>query len=198
METAEALNRLAACGTQHGVHLVDAELVVAGRHWRMCREYAGLCNGIHVGLRRLLQRRGLQPLLQQADAKQRRMALIHVVDLGVHPERPEHRNARQAEYGLLTQAIVSVSAVQVIGEAAVVRIIALEVGVEQEHWNDVPGHADHIEAPRAHSHFAALHLDADDLACAGQRRLRCPRHVRLGLLANGIQVLTEVSAAMDQ
>ncbi len=145
-----------------------------------------------------LQRRAAEPLLQQADAEQRGVALVHVVDLGLHAERLQHGDAAEAEHGLLTEAVVGVAAVEVVGEMAVVGVVAFDVGVEQEDGDDVALDADHIEAPGADGDLAALHGDGDGLLRAGQGGLGRPGHVGLGLLANGVEMLAEVSAAMDE
>ena len=106
-----------------------------------------------------LERRSVEALLQQPDAEQRGVALVHVVDLGLEAEGAQQGYATEAEHGLLTEAVVGVSAVEVVGEAAVVGIVAFEVGVEQKDGDDVAGDADNVKTPGADGDFAALHGD---------------------------------------
>ena len=198
VQAAEALDGVAALLAEDGVHLVEAELVVAGGHRRVGGEDALVGDLGDILFGRLGERRAVEVLLQQADAEQRGVALVHVVDLGLDAERLQQRDAAEAEHGLLAEAVVGVAAVEVVGEAAVVGVVAFEVGVEQEDGDDVAGDAHDIEAPGADGDVAPLHGDRDDLLRAGQQGLRRPGHVGLGLLADGVEVLAEVSAAMHQ
>jgi hypothetical protein len=96
------------------------------------------------------------------------MALIHVADLGLAAEGVEQVDAAEAEDGLLTEAVVGVAAVEVVGEAAVPGIIAIHVRVEQKDRNDVACNAHNVKAPRAEGDLAALELELDDAAGGGQ------------------------------
>ena len=82
------------------------------------------------------------------------MALVHVIDLGLAAEGVEERDAAEAEDGLLTEAVVGVAAVEVVGESAVPGVVAVDVGVEEEDGNDVAGDSDDVEAPGADEDLA--------------------------------------------
>ena len=58
------------------------------------------------------------------------MALVHMIDLGLAAERMEESDAAETEDSLLAETIVGITAVEMIGKAAVPRIIAFDVGVE--------------------------------------------------------------------
>ena len=99
------------------------------------------------------------------------------IDLGLTVEGVEQSDAAEAEDGLLTEAVVGVAAVEMVGEAAVPGVVAFDVGVEQEDGDDVAGDADDVEAPGANEDLAALHGEGDDLVGAGKRRLGRPGNV---------------------
>ena len=126
------------------------------------------------------------------------MALVHVTDFRLHAEGVQEVNAAEAEDGLLAEAIVGVATVEVVGEAAVPGVVAVDVGVEQEDGDDVAGVADDVEAPRAERELAALEGDGNRLVGRGKGRFGRPDDVALGLLTVGVEVLFEVAAAMDE
>ena len=116
-------------------------------------------------------------LFEQADGQERGVALVHVVDLGFTAEGVEQSDAAEAEDGLLTEAVVGVAAVEMVGEAAVPGVVAFDVGVEQEDGDDVAGDADDVEAPGADEDLAALHGEGDDLVGAGKSGFGRPGNV---------------------
>ena len=71
---------------EDGVHLVEAELVVAGGHGRVRGEDAVLLNGLGVGFGGVAERRAVELLFEQADGQQRGVALVHVADFGLTAE----------------------------------------------------------------------------------------------------------------
>ena len=112
VQASEALDGVAALCAEHGIHLVCAELVVPGGDGGVGGEDAELGDGVDVFFGGLVERCGTEALLQQADAEQRGVALVHVVDLGLDAERAQHGDAAEAEHGLLTEAVVGVAAVR--------------------------------------------------------------------------------------
>ena len=196
VQTAEALDGGGAVVAEDGVHLVEAELVVAGGDGGVRGEDALLLDGLDVGFGGVAQGGAVEVVFEQADGEQRGVALVHVADFGLHAEGVQQGDAAEAEDGLLAEAVVGVAAVEVVGEAAVPGVVAFDVGVEQEDGDDVAGDADDVEAPGADEDFAALHGDGDDLLGSGERGFGRPDDVGLGLLADGVEVLLEVSAAM--
>ena len=85
VQAAEALDGGAALVAEDGVHLVEAELVVAGGDRRVGGEDALLANSATSSSVASLERRAVEMLFEQADAEQGRVALVHVVDLGLTP-----------------------------------------------------------------------------------------------------------------
>ncbi len=198
VQRTETLDAGGALVAKDGVHLVGAELVMPGRHGRVGGEDAGLANGLSVRLCGVAKGRTAQARLEQADGQQRGVALVHVADLRLNAQGMQHMNAAEAKDGLLAEPVVGVAAVEVVGQGAVVGVVALDVRVQQEDRDDVAGTADDIKPPGANGDLTALHVDADSRARRRQDRLGRPDDVRLGLLAGGIQVLLEIAVAMHQ
>ena len=141
VQAAEALDGVAALVAEDGVHLVEAELVVPGGHRRVGGEDASLAIAVDIFLGGSAQGRAGEALLQQADAEQRGVALVHVVDLGLDAERLQQGDAAEAEHGLLAEPVVGVAAVEVVGQPAVLGVVAFEVGVAGRSgmmWPSVP------------------------------------------------------------
>ena len=198
VQGAEALDGGGAVGAEDLAHLVEAELVVAGGDGGVGGEDALLLDGFGVGLGGGAEGSGSNAGFEQADGEKGGVALVHVADFGLHAEGVQEVNAAEAEDGLLAEAIVGVATVEVVGEAAVPGVVAVDVGVEQEDRDDVAGVADDVEAPGAEGDLAALHGDGDGLVGGGEGRFGRPDDVALGLLAMGVEVLLEVAAAMHE
>jgi 5,10-methylene-tetrahydrofolate dehydrogenase/methenyl tetrahydrofolate cyclohydrolase len=139
------------------VHLVDTELVVTGGDRSVSGEDALLADEIDVGFGRVLERFAGQVVFEQTDSEEGSVALVHVVDLGLTGESVKEGDAAEAEDGLLTEAVVGVAAVEVVGEAAIPGIVSFDVGIEQKDGDDVAGDAENIEAPGADEYLTALH-----------------------------------------
>ncbi len=88
VQAAEALDGGAALVAEHGVHLVEAELVVAGGDGGVGGEDAARRRSrLTSSSVALLERCAGEVLFEQADAEQGGVALVHVVDLGLDAER---------------------------------------------------------------------------------------------------------------
>ena len=186
---------------QHLVHLVEAELVVACRDGGVGCEDALLFHGLKVGLGGSgdgLSIEVAEPIFEEADRQEGGVALVHVVHLGTAAEDVQHVDSAKTKNGLLTEAVETVAAIEMVGEAAVPGVIAFDVGVEEKDGDDVARDADDVEAPGADGDAAAVHRDLDRLADAGKRGLRGPGNGGLRLLSDGIQVLTEVAFAVGE
>ena len=177
VEAAELVDGGGAVVAEDLVHLVDAELVVAGGDWGVSGEDALLTDGLDVGFGRVLEGFAGEVIFEQADGEEGGVALVHVIDLGFTGECVEQCDAAEAEDGLLTEAVVGVAAVEVVGEAAVPGIVAFDVGVEQEDGDDVASDADDVEPPGADEDLATLHGQGDELIGAGKRCLGRPGDV---------------------
>ena len=157
VEAAELVDGGGAVVAKDLVHLVDAELIVTGGDGRVGGEDALLADEVDVGFGRVAQRFAGEVIFKQADGEKGGVALVHVIDLGLTGEGVEQGDSAEAEDGLLTEAIVGVAAVEVVGEVAVPGVVAFDVGVEQEDGDDVAGDADDVEAPGADEYLTALH-----------------------------------------
>ncbi len=198
VQGAEAFDGGRAVGAEDLAHLVEAELVVAGRDGCVSGEDALLLDGVGVGVRSGAERRRSDAGFEQANGEERGVALVHVTNLRLHAEGVQEVNAAEAENGLLAETVVSVAAVKVVGEAAVPGVVAVDVGVEEEDGDDVAGVADDVETPGAEGDRAALQRDGDGLVGGGEGRFRRPDDVALGLLTAGVEVLLEVAATVDE
>ncbi len=139
------------------IHLVDAELVVASWDGGVGGEDALLTNEIDVGFGRVPERLAGEMVFEEAEGEEGGVALVHMVDLRLTGEGVEQGDTAEAKDGLLTEAVVGVAAVEVVGETAVPGVVAFDVGVEQEDGDDVAGNPDDIEAPSADKDLTALH-----------------------------------------
>ncbi len=166
-----AVNGGGAVVAKHLIHVVETELVVACRNGRVRSEDALLAYGLDVGLSGLAQGFARELFFEQRDGEQRRVALVHMVDVELAAERVQQGDAAESEHGLLTEAVVGVAAVEVIGEVAVPGVVALNIGVEQEDGDDVAGDADDVEAPGADQQLASLQGEREQLVSAGKRCL---------------------------
>ena len=198
MQRAETLDAGGTLVAEDGVHLIHAELVMARGYRGVRREDAGLSNGLRIRLRCVAKGSTVQPGLEQADGQQGGVALVHVADLRLTAKRVQQMNATKTEDGLLAEPVVRVAAVEVVGESAIVGVVALDVGVQQEDGDDMAGTADDIKSPGANGDFAALHLDADRSTRFWEHDLRRPEDVGLSLLARGVEVLLEITVAMHE
>ena len=112
---------------------------------------------LDVGFGGRAQRSAAQLALQQRQRQQRRVALVHVVDVYAVAERVGHAHAAHAQHDLLLQAVVGVAAVQVIGQAAIPARVAFQIGVQQIDRHHVAVAAHQVIAPTAHRHHAIFH-----------------------------------------
>ena len=83
VQAAEALDGGGAVVAEDVVHLVEAELVVAGGNGGVGGEDALLADGFDVGFGGVAERCAGELLFEQADGEQGGVALVHVVDLGL-------------------------------------------------------------------------------------------------------------------
>ena len=110
-----------------------------------------------------------QQLPQPLDHHERRVPLVGMPHSRVDAQGTEHAYAPDAEDPLLPHPQVGSAGVQLVHQAAVVRVVELEVGVEQ-----VDRHPAHHDAPRAHVHRPArgLHHREERLALGSADRLQ--------------------------
>jgi hypothetical protein len=110
----------------------------------------------------------------------------------------EKMNPAEAQDRFLTEAVIGVSTIEMVGEMAVPGIVALDIGIQEEDWDDMAGVADNVKAPGLQGDLAALHGEGDLLVGRRKRGFGGPDDVGFGLLAERVKVLLEVAAAVDE
>ena len=70
-----------------------------------------------------------EAIFEQAKRQQRRMPFIHVVDGRQAAQLVQQLHAGNAQHRLLAQPVVGVAAVEVVGQRAIVGIVAVDIGV---------------------------------------------------------------------
>jgi hypothetical protein len=204
VHAAEALERLGAVFAEHGVHLVHAELVVPCGNRRVGREDALLCDDEAVffgcGVQAAVGRFGPVGylVLEQVQGQQGGMAFIHMVDSGQTTQVVQKFRAGKAQDGFLAETIVRVASVKMIGQMAVVGIVAFDVGIEQKDRNDMAFAANDVEAPGLNFDISVLDVDRNCGFGRGKPILRAPGNIGFSLLALRVQMLAEVAAAMHK
>jgi hypothetical protein len=194
-------SRIAALGAEDAAREVAGEAVVPRGHRRVRGEDAVPRHGLRVGHAGLERRAAREAALQQVRAQERRVPLVDVVLrplVGAHPHRLEQRRAAHAQHHLLAEAVAAVAAVERVGERPVVRVVLVEVRVEQEHRHHVASDALHLVAPRAHAHVAPLDLHRDLVRHRREALLGAPRGRALLLHAALAEPLREVALAVGE
>ena len=138
-----------------------------------------------------------QLLLKQGEGQQGRVAFIHVVNIHAMAEGAGHARSAHAEDNLLLQAIVSIAAVEVVGEAAVPTGVSVDVGIEQINGHDVAVASDEIIAPGADGNDSILNADRDAHRFLGAEIGRIPRLDIFALGTFGVAVLPEIALAVQ-
>jgi hypothetical protein len=113
-------------------------------------------------------------------------------------ERPEYGHTAQPEHDLLPQAVARVAAVQVIGEAAVVRAVRLPIGIQEEYRDDVAGNPADPVPPGSYDDRSAFHQDRDPDGERLQELLGAPGRWLLGLVPLRAEALAEIPLALQE
>ncbi len=197
-ETALLLQAQGAVAAEDADGLLGGEAVVAGGDRGVGGEDALFAHLLDVGLGGLAERAAAELALEEGEGEQRGVALVHVVDVEAVAEGVGHADAAHAQHDLLLEAVVGVAAVEMIGEAAVPAGVRVQIGVEEVDWDGVAVATDEVVAPSAQGDHAAFdgHRYAGRLL--GAEISRIPGLDVLTLGAGAVQVLLEVSLAVDQ
>jgi hypothetical protein len=143
------------------------------------------------------------PLHPAADRLQRGedgVALVEVVDAGHDPHRPDRLHAPHAEDQFLADPDPRVAAVEPARQFAVLRGVALDVGVEQVQADAADRHLPDLGEERP---AAGVDLHGDRLAVEPDRRLDRQRldprlQIFLVLVAVDVELLAEVALVIEQ
>jgi hypothetical protein len=126
--------------------------------------------------------------------------LVHVAHQRVQPERAQRAQPADPEHDLLSDAVLGVSAVKLVGDVLQVRWVLRHVRVEE-----VERHAPHVGPPYLHHEAAAGEVELHPHGRAVRPGRHLHRHVveivdRVGLLLPpvGAQVLAEVALLVEE
>ena len=195
-------SQLLAVAVEVGFDQVRRESIVAGGDRGVGRErqLRGYLEGGLVERARGTRR---QMLAGKLERQERRMAFVHVQDVGLGIRRqdgPQRAQTTDAEHDLLANAGVLIAAVQVAGDPAVVLAVVGQIGVQQ-----IQRHAPNRGHPDAGEHGAARERDLDDHWCARRiqdraygERVGVEPIVGFALVASIVDDLAEVSVAVQQ
>ena len=188
-------------GAQRAEVLVDQrrrEAIVARRHRRVRREH---------DLRRDSAQRfggadafGRHALARQLERGKRAVSLVEMDDTRRDAERRQRLDPAHAKQQLLADADAIVAAVQPRCQAAILGLIAVDVGIEQQERVSADGQLPHARDERAR---ARVDADRDRLAARVYRRLERQQRavdvaVVLLLIARQIESLREISLVVVQ
>ncbi len=115
-------------------------------------------------------------------------------------ERPDRADPADAEQQLLAEPVLAAAAVQPVGDLVQVRLVLLDVGVEQQQWDAADlGHPD-LRGQLAARGQVRTCTGAPDLVAEQLERqaVRVPCRIPLGLPAVGRQGLGEVAVPVQQ
>src|SRR6185437_8347187 len=104
---------------ERGANHVERKAVVARRHGCVRGEHAAAAHGLEVALIELERLASVELPVEQTEGEQRRVAFVQVIELRRAAERAQQRRATHSKQDFLTEAIVAVAAVEIVGELAV-------------------------------------------------------------------------------
>src|SRR5262245_34891211 len=111
---------------------------------------------------------------------------------------PQHPHPSETQDHFLTQSIVAVAAIEVIGECTIPGQVVLQGGIQEIHRHGMPEHPAHHVAPGTYLHGAALDGDRDARRHRLQHLLWNPYHRALRLITSSIQALAKVPTAVQE
>ena len=176
------------CGIEH---------LVPRRHGRVRREDCRRAKPLQRRFSR--QAPILDELAQALQLEKCGVALVQVEDGRVDTELAKHAHARDAEHELLVQAVLTVAAVELVGDRPGPVRVALDVGVEQ-----VEGGASDLHAPDPcadgdePARFVRELDDRAQLLEKDRQALGIVVRIALGLPIARVEPLPEVPVAVEQ
>ncbi len=108
------------------------------------------------------------------------------------------RDATDSQNGFLAQPIIRIPAIEVIGKLSIALVILRQIGIQQVDRDGVPGDSFEIVSPRADHHRPAFNGHLDYCVLEHQKFFERPGLVLSALNSLGIEMLLEISFAMQQ
>ena len=151
------LHGIGSFGSQNLSYKFPRKLIVAGRNGRMRRKHTLVPNGVQVLLFNRQQGTSRQPVLDERQGEQGRVALVHVIacDMAV-AQLGKDGHTSHAEHHFLTETIVRITTVQIVSQRLVKRAVLWKGCVEQVDGNNVTLNTLNHEPPGSYFHLASL------------------------------------------
>jgi len=126
------------------------------------------------------------------------VTFIHVVHGHVVIQGLEHAHSADAQNGLLPQAIVRISTVEVIGELPITRVVLGQISVEEVDWDGVAGDSFKVVSPRPDDDWTILDGHLNQRVFEQQKFFDRPRLIFRALNSLRTEMLLEISLAVEQ
>ena len=171
---------------------------MSGRYGRVGCEYTTAAHRLGVTLGNHSIQVAAQLPLHQTDRQQRRVTLVHVVDVYFTVEGVENAHTADPQHGLLTQPVICVSTIEVVRKNSIPGVVLRQVRVQQVDRDRVPGDPLEIVAPGTDHYWPAFNRHLNYGIFKHQEIIEQPRLVFRALNSLDIKVLVEISLAMQQ
>ncbi len=180
-------------------HSREAKSVVSGGHRRMRREDTGAANFLDVGPIRTQAPVPERGLAEQFKGCERRVSLIHVKAAELlKPECASHPNAADSQNYFLTQPVVPIASVQLVGHRPVPLGVIRVIRVQEVYRDRVSRYAADRVFPCPHMNGSPVDRHGNNGPGGLQIILDPPRHRDFLLSAVCIEFLFEVTLSIDE
>ena len=126
------------------------------------------------------------------------MTFIHVVDIHVVIEGLENAHTTDSQNGFLAQPVICIATIEVIGKLSIACVILRQIGIQQVDGDGVPGDSLEIVSPGPNHYRPILNGYLDHSAFEHEKFFQRPGLVLSGLNSVRIEMLLEISLAMEQ
>src|ERR1700678_4203356 len=126
------------------------------------------------------------------------MTFIHVVHVHVVIQGCENAHATDSQNGLLAQAVISIATIEMIGKHSIACIVLGQIRIQQVDRDGMPGDSLEIVAPCPDHHRTILDRYLDHGIFEHEKFFQWPGLIRSGLNSVCIEMLLEVSLAMEE
>src|SRR6266567_967174 len=186
-------------GSQDLLHQRSRELVVARWYRRVRCENALRANRFEILFGRRAELGLPKPLLQKTQGKQGGMPFIHVIAGEVCVTQfAKDSHSADAEQGFLAQPVMSIIAVEMVGESSIPGRVFRQVRVEQIDRNLVPENSANRIFPRPETNLPPFDFYGSSCSVLFEQPLGMPLRIFFELIAPRVEPLTKVAPAVDQ